>query len=469
MAKVQIDGIGVVEVDDSFLSASEEVQQSVIDQIKSEAGAKSASPSSSGGLGLGSGRYIGQQTAVQPGHEISTLDEIASAEELQKGNVERYDYEPERVARAERFAEQMRQAWDGLPQEERDAILNEGQIPSFIRGVVDGVSPVPARWLQSPETAAKWAVAKGRHGKAFDRGSLVGLAGSLFVGGLGSIKAGRVIADVALTGPRGARRAASRAFNKFEDFFQKRIDDVSKNNDEGKRLIEATGESSREAIERLQLQRDFLSRYDQKMHDFELRFGIKRARELMKDDLIERGLNERKQRLLTSKTGYYEPDVIRAALRREGLDADDVYKNVLEGDAVAKRKVLNIWSDYVTAPVSNFLRGALERAPGRVIDFVSGLAGGAATTFVYAFEHYYDKKGYTSEEALAAAVNAATDFALEDLVKVGQLKGISEDVTSGHFSGNKNQGGKVDMRAKFYNNGGIACGPKVKRSGIFKH
>ena len=34
---------------------------------------------------------------------------------------------------------------------------------------------------------------------------------------------------------------------------------------------------------------------------------------------------------------------------------------------------------------------------------------------------------------------------------------------------NQNMGGKVDMRAKFYNNGGIACGPKVKRSGIYKH
>lgn len=34
---------------------------------------------------------------------------------------------------------------------------------------------------------------------------------------------------------------------------------------------------------------------------------------------------------------------------------------------------------------------------------------------------------------------------------------------------NQNMGGKVDMRAKFYNNGGVACGPKVKRSGIYKH
>ena len=32
-----------------------------------------------------------------------------------------------------------------------------------------------------------------------------------------------------------------------------------------------------------------------------------------------------------------------------------------------------------------------------------------------------------------------------------------------------NKGGKVDMRAKFYNNGGVTCGPKVKRSGIYKH
>ena len=397
-----------------------------------------------GGSGLGTGRYSGQQTAVYPGQEISALDEIAEGERVQKGELpERYEYEPEKEARAKKLAERMTEAWDALPQAERDRWLNKGTASAVWHGIIDGVSPIPPSWVQSPEKLAKLAVLQHNNQKAFDRSSAAGLAMSLFITGAGFVKGGKAVADIAFRGPRGGRRAASRAFNEFAEVFQKSIDDVKANNESGQKLLNATAETSDEVIERLSLNRDSLRRFDQKVHDLERRFGVKQSREFIKDDLADRALIDRSRKLQAKGGQYYQPDLIRTALQRNGLDPNDVYKNILEGDTVAKRQVVNAWQDYVTAPISNFLRGTIERLPGRAVEVISGLAGGAASSFVYAFEYAYTKKGYTSEEAIAFALNAATDVALEDLTTVGNIAGTVEDFQEGGRYNNR--GGLVAM------------------------
>ena len=150
-----------------------------------------------GGSGLGTGRYSGQQTAVYPGQEISALDEIAEGERVQKGELpERYEYEPEKEARAKKLAERMTEAWDALPQAERDRWLNKGTASAVWHGIIDGVSPIPPSWVQSPEKLAKLAVLQHNNQKAFDRSSAAGLAMSLFITGAGFVKGGKAVADI---------------------------------------------------------------------------------------------------------------------------------------------------------------------------------------------------------------------------------------------------------------------------------
>ena len=356
-------------------------------------------------------------------------------------------------------------AWSELPQEERDEWLNKGTVPAAWRGFIDGLSPIPPNWVSKPATMAKIAVLKMNNEKAFNWGSVAGMAMGLFVGGTYSIKAGRVVADAVVTSAKGARRAASRAFNDFAKVFDGDIKHITDNTDKGQRILKASGETAEEAIERLSLQKDSLLRADQKMYDMELRFGLKKARELMKDELAERALADRKMKLMANRGGYYDPDVVLAALRRADLDPKDVYKNILEGDSVAKRQVVNMWQEYVTAPISNFLKGTLERAPGYVVDIVSGFIGGAASTFVYAFDYAYSKKNFTSEEALAFAIDAATDVTILDFTTPGAAAGTVTDFTEGGrydetTGGDQqlNRGGPVmdPMRAKFYNRGGLS-------------
>ena len=67
MAQIQIDGVGVVEVDDSFLDLSPEEQQQVVDQIKAESQQGSATPNQApvGGSGDISARPEAQPTPGQ--------------------------------------------------------------------------------------------------------------------------------------------------------------------------------------------------------------------------------------------------------------------------------------------------------------------------------------------------------------------------------------------------------------------
>ena len=96
---------------------------------------------------------------------------------------------------------------------------------------------------------AKIAVLKMNNEKAFNWGSVVGMAMGLFVGGTYSIKGGRVVADAAITSAKGARRAASRAFNDFAKTFDTEIKHITDNTERGQRLLKASGETAEEAIE----------------------------------------------------------------------------------------------------------------------------------------------------------------------------------------------------------------------------
>ena len=152
MAKIQIDGVGVVEVDDSFLDLSPEEQQQVVDQIKAESQQGSATPNQEpvGGSGDISARPEAQPTPEQQA-QIDGLVKRGVPEEEARASVmgqeeeiyqsEKQIFDPAAIPEVD----EVQQLWDSLTTEEQEEFKsNKSKHATRAIAFLDNILPFKA-------------------------------------------------------------------------------------------------------------------------------------------------------------------------------------------------------------------------------------------------------------------------------------------------------------------------------------
>ena len=157
MAQIQIDGVGVVEVDDSFLDLSPEEQQKVVDRIKAESQQGSATPNQApvGGSGDISARPDVQPTPAQQ-KQIDGLVKRGVPEEEARESVigqesfyqsDRQLFDPRTIPEID----EIQRAWDELTPEQQNSFLAKSPWVAGAASFLDNILPVPVLWALSDE------------------------------------------------------------------------------------------------------------------------------------------------------------------------------------------------------------------------------------------------------------------------------------------------------------------------------
>ncbi|MCY4584083.1 MAG: hypothetical protein OXE50_15000 [Chloroflexi bacterium] len=478
MAQIQIDGIGVVEVDDSFLDLSPEEQQQVVDQIKAESQQGSATPNQApvGGSGDISARPEAQPTPEQQ-KQIDGLVKRGVPEEEARESVmsqesfyqsDRQLFDPRTVPEID----EIQMAWDKLTPEQQNSFLAKSPWVASAASFLDNILPVPVLWALSDEYEAQVRNAikenQGVANKSAAAGTVVGLVGG--PAALAKILRGgvKVIRNTA------AKRKSYRHAEGFREFKEKATEiltDVKSYMKTSPEYAEVLGKLANRIDEERREVMDLLE--DWGRHIYEQKWNTEEIR-----NFLENRLN--------------------------GLDGDHILYRLTDGKADLFDTFWSRQPEAFQAPggwIEEIFTKLRHRASEisknigpEIAEFAAGIGGDVAANFSYSYNDWKEQ-GFSDVDAALLALAYVKDRTPEDItvelldqffgggvgvvltqsmIRLGTLMQdldaetgkVRPDVyeaegwqaESDRYAAQYNRDGQVmdPMRVKFYNQGGLS-------------